>query len=125
MYKLPGYPHGIGLEAAGVVERIGEGVTHVKPGDRVAYCGGPPGAYATQRTFAAKHVVKIPDGIADDIAAAGMLKGLTAQFLLRRTFRIEKGQSVLIHAAAGGVGLIMCQWAKYSRRDGNRDREQR
>lgn len=111
LYKL-NYPAGIGLEAAGVVEETGQGVD-LKKGDRVAYCGGPTGSYASERIIAARHLVKIPDGISDEIAAASMLKGLTAHYLLCRTFRVEKGHAVLIHAAAGGVGLIMCQWAKH------------
>lgn len=106
-------PSGIGMEAAGVVEAVGESVTQFKPGDRAAYASGPIGAYAEANNVAAASAVKIPDGIADDEAAAMMLKGLTAQFLLRQTFRVEKGQTILWHAAAGGVGLIACQWAKH------------
>lgn len=113
LYKLPSYPSGLGMEAAGVVEKLGEGVNHLAPGDRVAYSGGPTGAYTDRRVLPAKFVVKLPDGISDEIAAAAMVKGLTAQYLLRHSFRIEKGHTVLIHAAAGGVGLIACQWAKY------------
>lgn len=113
LYKLPEYPAGLGLEAAGIVERAGEQVTHVRQGDRVAYCGGPPGAYASHRVLPGKFVVKLPDGMADDTAAALMLKGLTAHYLLRLTFRVQKGDTVLVHAAAGGVGLLVCQWAKY------------
>ncbi len=110
-YKLPSYPSGIGMEAAGVVEAAGEGAGFA-PGDRVAYCGGPLGAYAGARIMPAKQLVKLPDSVTDEIAAAAILKGLTAHSLLRRTFRVESGHTVLIHAAAGGVGLIMCQWAK-------------
>lgn len=106
-------PSGIGMEAAGVVEAVGEGVTQFKPGDRAAYAGGPIGAYAQANNVAAASAVKVPDGISDEQAAAMMLKGLTAQFLLRQTFRVEKGQTILWHAAAGGVGLIACQWAKH------------
>lgn len=113
LYKLPSYPAVLGLEASGVVEKVGEWVTHLKPGDRVAYCGGPTGAYAQRRTLPAKHVVKIPDAISDDVAAAVMLKGLTAHYLLRSTFRVQKGDVLLLHAAAGGVGLIAGQWAKH------------
>lgn len=112
LYKQPSYPAGIGLEGAGIVEEAGQGVA-LKKGDRVAYCGGPIGSYATHRLMAEKFLVKIPDGISDDIAAAAMLKGLTAHYLLFRTFKVERGYTVLIHAAAGGVGLIMCQWAKH------------
>ena len=111
LYKL-NYPAGIGLEAAGVVEEAGEGAPFA-PGDRVAYCGGPTGSYATVRTMPAKFLVNVPDGISDDIAAASMLKGLTAHYLLCRTFKVEKGQTILLHAAAGGVGLIMAQWARH------------
>lgn len=111
LYKLP-YPAGIGLEGAGVVQEIGEGAT-LKAGDRVAYAGGPVGGYATHRVMDEKFLVKIPDGIRDDVAATAMLKGLTADYLLRHTFVVEKGHVVLIHAAAGGVGLIAGQWAKH------------
>lgn len=111
LYKLP-MPAGIGLEAAGAVEEAGEG-SDFKSGDRLAYCGGPTGSYASERVIAAKHVVKIPDAISDDIAAAAMLKGLTAHYLLFRTFKVKKGHTILLHAAAGGVGLIMSQWAKH------------
>jgi NADPH2:quinone reductase len=105
-------PSGIGLEAAGVVEAVGPGVTHVKAGDRVAYCGGPPGAYSESRVMPADKLVKIPAGVSDEQAAAMMLKGLTVQYLIRRVYRVEKGETVLFHAAAGGVGLIACQWLK-------------
>ena len=111
-YKLMGYPIGLGLEAAGVVEQVGKQVGHLQPGDRVAYCGGPVGAYAEYRAIPARHVVKLPDSISFEQAAACMLKGLTAQFLLYRTFAVHPGDTVLIHAAAGGVGLIACQMAK-------------
>ncbi len=111
LYPLP-LPSGIGLEAAGVVEAVGPGVTHVKAGDRVAYCGGPPGAYSEARVMPADKLVKIPAGVSDEQAAAMMLKGLTVQYLIRRVYRVEKGETVLFHAAAGGVGLIACQWLK-------------
>jgi NADPH2:quinone reductase len=111
LYPLP-LPSGIGLEAAGVVEAVGPGVTHVKAGDRVAYCGGPPGAYSESRVMPADKLVKIPAGVSDEQAAAMMLKGLTVQYLIRRVYRVEKGETVLFHAAAGGVGLIACQWLK-------------
>lgn len=112
LYKLPSYPAGIGLEGAGVIEEAGEGVSF-KPGDRVAYSGGPTGSYAGLRVMDARHLVAIPDSISDETAAASMLKGLTAHYLLCRTFKLEKGHTALIHAAAGGVGRIMCQWAKH------------
>ncbi len=111
LYPLP-LPSGVGLEAAGVVEAIGPGVDYLKVGDRVAYAGGPPGAYSEVRVMPADRLVKIPDGISDEQAAAMMLKGLTAQYLLRSTFRVQAGQAVLFHAAAGGVGLIAGQWLK-------------
>jgi len=115
-YPLP-LPARLGMEGAGVVEAVGEGVTHLQPGDRAAYAGGPPGAYATARVMPAKVVLKLPDGIAFDTAAAMMLKGLTVQYLLRKTLPqggLQPGDHVLFHAAAGGVGLIACQWAKAS-----------
>ncbi|MDX1975039.1 MAG: quinone oxidoreductase [Rickettsiales bacterium] len=113
LYPQPSYPAGIGLEGAGIIEAVGEGVTRFKVGDRVAYCGGPIGGYATHRVMAAKHLVALPAGIEDDIAASIMLKGLTVQYLLRRTASLQAGQTVLMHAAAGGVGLLFCQWAKH------------
>ena len=109
LYPLP-LPSGIGLEGAGVVEAVGAGVSHVKPGDRVAYAGGPTGAYAEERVMPAEKLVKVPRGVSDDEAAAVMLKGLTVQMLIRRVYRVQKGETVLFHAAAGGVGLIACQW---------------
>jgi len=105
-------PSGLGLEAAAVVEVVGAGVTWVKPGDRVGYAGGPPGAYSEVRNVPADRLVKVPDGISDQQVAAMMLKGLTTQYLIRRTFKVQPGQTVLFHAAAGGVGLIACQWLK-------------
>jgi NADPH2:quinone reductase len=111
LYPLP-LPSGIGSEGAGVVEAVGSGVTWVKPGDRVAYAGGPPGAYSEVRLVPADRLVKIPDGISDRQAAAMMLKGLTTQYLIRRTYKVQPGQTVLLHAAAGGVGLIASQWLK-------------
>ncbi|ESR26592.1 quinone oxidoreductase family protein [Lutibaculum baratangense] len=110
LYKAPEMPFTPGGEAAGVVEEIGEGVEGLKPGDRVAYVS-PVGSYAEYRTIKADRLVKVPDGISDETAAAMMLKGMTAQYLLRRTFRVEAGQTILFHAAAGGVGLIASQWA--------------
>jgi len=111
LYPLP-LPAGIGLEAAGVVEAVGEGVSEVKVGDRVAYAGGPVGAYAQARNIPAHRLLVLPDAIGFNTAAAMMLQGLTAAYLLRRTYRVQAGDAVLIHAAAGGVGLIACQWAK-------------
>lgn len=105
-------PSGIGLEGAGVVEAVGEGVTEVAPGDRVAYAGGPLGAYAEVRTMPADRLVRLPESIPFEQGAAMMLQGLTAQYLLRQTYRVQAGDTILIHAAAGGVGLIVCQWAK-------------
>ena len=111
LYPLP-LPSGVGSEAAGVVEAVGDGVSQVKVGDRVAYAGGAPGAYAEVRVMPADRLVRIPAGISDQQAAAMMLKGLTVWYLIRRTYRVEKGETVLFHAAAGGVGLIACQWLK-------------
>lgn len=105
-------PSGLGLEGAGVVEAVGSAVTEVKVGDRVAYAGGPPGAYAEVRNIPADRLVKLPDSIDFKTAAAMMLQGMTAQYLLRRTYRVQAGDTILIQAAAGGVGLIVCQWAK-------------
>jgi NADPH:quinone reductase len=104
-------PAVLGSEAAGVVEAVGRGVTTVSVGDRVAYAG-LPGAYAEGRTVPAERLVKLPDGIGDELAAAVMLKGMTAEYLLRRTHRVAPGESIVFHAAAGGVGQIACQWAK-------------
>jgi NADPH:quinone reductase len=108
-------PHGIGMEGAGIVEAVGEGVTHLAPGDRAAYASAPPGAYCEARVMPAMNVCKLPEGIGFDTAAAMMLKGLTAQYLLKKTLPVEglqRGDFVLWHAAAGGVGLIACQWAR-------------
>ncbi len=112
LYKIA-LPGGLGLEAAGVVDLVGEGVTRFKHGDRVAYCSGPVGAYSEAHVVAETKAVKLPDGIEFDIAAASLLKGMTARYLLRKTFRVEPGQWALIHAAAGGVGQILVQWAKH------------
>jgi len=111
LYSLP-LPSGLGQEAAGVVEAVGEGVTDVQPGDRVAYAGGPVGAYSQMRCMPASRLLKLPDGLSFNTGAAMMLQGLTAAYLLRRTYPVQPGDNVLIHAAAGGVGLIACQWAK-------------
>ncbi len=114
LYANP-LPLTLGMEGAGVVEAVGEGVSHLKAGDRAAYASNPPGSYSEARVMPAKNVVKLPEGIAFDTAAGMMLKGLTAQYLLRRTLPVQglqAGDHVLFHAAAGGVGLIACQWAK-------------
>ncbi len=111
LYPLP-LPSGIGLEGAGEVVAVGEGVGEVRVGDRVAYAGGPIGAYAQVRNLPAHRLLRLPDAISFDTGAAMMLQGLTAAYLLRRTYRVQAGDAVLIHAAAGGVGLIACQWAK-------------
>jgi len=105
-------PSGLGTEAAGVVEAVGEGVDWLKPGDRVATCTSPVGAYSTERNLPADKLVKLPDGIEERTAAAMMLKGLTVQYLFRQTYPLKAGQTILFHAAAGGVGLIACQWAR-------------
>jgi NADPH2:quinone reductase len=110
LYGLP-LPSGIGVEGAGVVEAVGADVTHVRPGDRVAY-ERPPGSYSEVRLCPADRLVRLPDGIGFEQAAAMMVKGLTVQFLIRRTFPVRAGQTVLLHAAAGGVGLIACQWLR-------------
>jgi NADPH2:quinone reductase len=112
LYPLPGFPAGIGSEAAGRVETIGPGVTELAEGDRVAYAGGPIGAYSEARVLPVQRLVKLPDGISDQQAAAMMLKGMTAEYLLRRAFTVKPGDTILFHAAAGGVGTIACQWAK-------------
>lgn len=105
-------PTALGMEAAGVVEAVGEGVTHLQPGDRAAYASMPPGAYCEARVMPAAQVCPLPDAISFEEGAAMMLKGLTVQYLFRRTTPIAKGDTVLFHAAAGGVGLIACQWAR-------------
>jgi NADPH2:quinone reductase len=110
LYPLPSLPHGIGVEAAGVVEALGDGVEVVRVGDRVAYAGGAPGAYAEIRNVPADRLVPLPDGIAPEAAASALLKGMTVEYLVRRAFPVEPGMTVLFHAAAGGVGLIACQW---------------
>jgi NADPH2:quinone reductase len=111
LYPLP-LPSGLGSEAAGVVEEVGPGVTHVARGDRVAYAGGAPGSYAQHRVMPADRLVRLPDGVDDRQAAAMMLKGMTVRYLLKRTYPVKAGETVLVHAAAGGVGLIACQWLK-------------
>ena len=112
LYKAPTLPVTIGMEGAGVEEAVGDGVTDLKPGDRVAYAGAL-GAYAEARCAPADRLVKVPEGIAATQAAAMMLQGMTAQFLIRRCHRVQAGETILLHAAAGGVGLILCQWAKH------------
>jgi NADPH2:quinone reductase len=110
LYAVP-LPSGLGSEAAGVVEKIGADVTSVRVGERVAYvASGAPAAYADARTIAVDRLVPLPDDISDEVAAASLLKGMTAEFLIHRTFPVARGQTVLWHAAAGGVGLIACQW---------------
>ena len=115
VYKMP-LPMGIGSEAAGVVEAIGDSVTELKPGDRVTYASGTPfqpvGSYAEARNIPAARLVKIPDGIKSETAAAMMLKGMTVSYLIKRTYKVKPGDTVVWHAAAGGVGLIACQWLK-------------
>ena len=112
VYAAPSLPMTLGMEAAGVVEKLGPGVTEFKIGDRVAYATTPMGAYTEKRVMPVDRLVPTPDGIDDKTAAAMMLKGTTAQYLLRRTYRVQPGDTILLHAAAGGVGLIACQWAK-------------
>ena len=111
LYPQP-LPSALGMEGAGVVEAVGPDVTHVKPGDRIAYATRPPGAYAEARVMPAADLVKLPDSISFETAAAMMLQGLTVQYLFHRTFPLKGGETILFHAAAGGVGLIACQWAR-------------
>lgn len=111
LYPLP-LPHALGMEAAGVVEAVGEGVTHLKEGDRAAYAAMPPGAYAEARVMPAAQVCPLPASISYEDAAAMMLQGMTVEYLFHRVTPIAKGDRVLFHAAAGGVGLIACQWAR-------------
>ncbi len=113
LYPPPQLPFTPGFEACGVVEAVGEGVDFLRPGQRVAYGTGPLGAYCDVRTMPAQYLVPIPDSIPDEVAAAMMLKGMTARYLLRRTYAVRPGDPILFHAAAGGVGLIACQWAKH------------
>jgi NADPH2:quinone reductase len=111
LYPAP-LPSGLGHEAAGVVEAVGPGVAHVKPGDRVAYAARPNGAYSDLRTMPADILVKLPDAIDFETGAAMLLQGLTVQYLFRQTYKLKAGDTILFHAAAGGVGLIACQWAR-------------
>ncbi|MBW2503632.1 MAG: quinone oxidoreductase [Deltaproteobacteria bacterium] len=113
LYPIGDLPATPGMEGAGEVLALGEGVTDLQKGDRVAYAGLPPGAYAEQRLIPADRLVKLPETVNDQQAAAMMLQGMTAQYLLRRTYRVKPGDKILLHAAAGGVGLIACQWAKH------------
>ncbi|QJQ94886.1 MULTISPECIES: NADPH:quinone reductase [Halomonadaceae] len=112
LYPAPSMPSGLGTEGAGIVDAVGEGVSHLKQGDRVAYAQGPLGAYAEFHTLPAAKVVALPDDVDVDTAAASMLKGLTVQYLLRQTCPLKGGETILWHAAAGGVGSIACQWAR-------------
>ncbi|HYF07771.1 MAG TPA: quinone oxidoreductase [Acetobacteraceae bacterium] len=112
LYKAPSMPVTIGMEAAGVVEAVGDGVADLKPGDRVAYAGAL-GAYAEARCAPADKLVPLPDGISFEQGAAMMLQGMTAQYLVKRTYAVKAGDTIVVHAAAGGVGLILCQWAKH------------
>ena len=111
LYPLP-LPTSIGSEAAGIVEELGPGVTDLKTGQRVAYAGGPPGSYVEERVIPADRLVPLPDSVTDQQAASVMLQGMTVQYLLNRTYKVKKGDTILFHAAAGGVGLLACQWAK-------------
>ena len=111
LYPMP-LPFTPGQEGAGIVEAVGRGVTHIKPGDRVAYAGST-GSYSEAWNLPAARLVKVPNGVSDEQAACAMLKGMTAHYLLHSTFKVKKGDTILVHAAAGGVGLIMCQWAKH------------
>jgi NADPH2:quinone reductase len=112
LYPVP-LPSGLGLEAAGTVDALGANVSSLKIGDRVAYCSGPLGAYAEANNVPADRVVKLPESVSDEVAAASLLKGMTAEYLLKRTHAVLRGETILFHAAAGGVGLIACQWAKH------------
>jgi NADPH2:quinone reductase len=112
LYPMLRPPAPLGMEAAGVIIDVGPGVAHLLPGDRIAYACPPPGAYASVRTLPAEQVVVLPDDVDDEAAAALMLKGLTAEYLLHRTHEVRPGTVVLVHAAAGGVGSLLCQWAR-------------
>lgn len=112
LYAPPALPSGLGTEGAGIVDAVGEGVSRIKVGDRVAYVGGPLGAYSEVHTLPEANLVKLPENISFEQAAAVMLKGMTVQYLLRQTYDLQAGQTVLFHAAAGGVGSLACQWAK-------------
>jgi NADPH2:quinone reductase len=112
LYKNP-LPSGLGLEAAGVIDAVGANVTRFKQGDRVAYCSGPIGAYAESHVVSEARAVKLPESVGFDVAAAALLKGMTARYLLRKTFLVKRGDVIVVHAAAGGVGQILVQWAKH------------
>lgn len=115
LYPLP-LPHALGMEGAGVIEAVGDGVTHVQPGDRAAYASQPPGAYSEARLMPARDVCRLPEAIPFEVAAASVLKGLTVQYLLKKTLPVQglqAGDFILWHAAAGGVGLLACQWARH------------
>ncbi len=111
LYPVP-LPSGIGKEGAGVVTAVGEGVSEVAPGDRVVYCDGPLGGYASERNIPARHLVKLPQAVSEQDAAAGFLRAMTVEYLLTRAYRCQPGETILFHAAAGGVGLIAAQWAR-------------
>lgn len=111
LYPIP-FPSGLGLEAAGEVTALGDGVTHLKIGDRVAYGSGPLGAYSEEQNTSAARVAKIPDGVSDEEAACLMMKGMTVRYLFKGTYKVQARETILFHAAAGGVGLLACQWAK-------------
>ena len=113
LHPVPSLPHTLGMEGAGIVEAVGEGVNNVVVGDRIAYVMSPPGAYSEERIVPASRLIQLPDDVSEETAAAMMLKGMTAQYLLNQTYNVKKGDYILIHAAAGGVGLILCQWAKH------------
>lgn len=113
VHAVKSFPSGIGLESAGVVEAVGPEVTGFAPGDRVVYAAAPEGSYAEQRIVAAARLIALPEGIDERTAAAMMIRGMTARYLLHETYKVQPGDTILIHAAAGGVGLIMCQWAKH------------
>lgn len=112
VYPLPSLPHGLGTEASGVVEALGPGVEDLAVGARVTYVSSVPGTYAEHGLVPADRLVPIPDDVTDEVAAAALLKGMTVEYLVRRTYRVTKGETVLLHAAAGGVGLIACQWLR-------------
>jgi NADPH2:quinone reductase len=112
-HEVKVFPSGIGLESAGVVEAVGPGVTDLAVGDRIACVAGPDGAYAEARNVPAARAVKLPDAIGERTAAAMMVRGMTARYLLHDTYAVKRGDTILVHAAAGGVGLILCQWAKH------------
>ena len=113
LHPMPSFPHTLGMEATGVVEAIGEDVNNIAVDDRIAYVIAPPGAYSEERVVPADRLIKLPEKVSDETGAAMMLKGMTAQYLLHQTYTVKAGDSILIHAAAGGVGLIVCQWAKH------------